>query len=406
MANNKVVYAGRVLIDLTEDTVERDKLAEGITAHNKKGETIIGTATLLNAQPQVTVTPSDTEQIIIPQSPYNALSSVKVEASQGGSVELPDFADDIAYLITGDCEQRFYNKSGLLEQYAYHIATKDINNARQMFWGVDLELIPFAINCDFNFDIDMYRMFYQASNLRYAPTINHCSPSYVQAMFSGCYNLIEVSGEFYQTSYAITNCSQVFRDCYNLRKTPVSFLSIWEQPTLAYTYFNRGFQNCFSLVELVNLPLPEGTDSTNRFSYTFDKCASLKRLTFENFGNEYRSWTNQTLDLRSVGYMNVSDYNNYGSYLPHSIINDDTSYEESLIYESENTPYLALSPEYSKYNHDSAVETIKSLPQTDGSNTIIFKTNSGSLTDGGAVGDLTEEEIAIAIDKGWIVSLT
>lgn len=46
MATNKVIYAGVVLIDLTADTVTPDKLLEGITAHNAKGELITGTLKL------------------------------------------------------------------------------------------------------------------------------------------------------------------------------------------------------------------------------------------------------------------------------------------------------------------------------------------------------------------------
>lgn len=42
---NKVVYDGRTLIDLTADTISPDKLASGITAHDKSGATITGTNT-------------------------------------------------------------------------------------------------------------------------------------------------------------------------------------------------------------------------------------------------------------------------------------------------------------------------------------------------------------------------
>ena len=48
MANttyNKIIYAGRTLIDLTADTVTADKLAEGVTAHDKSGAVITGTNT-------------------------------------------------------------------------------------------------------------------------------------------------------------------------------------------------------------------------------------------------------------------------------------------------------------------------------------------------------------------------
>ncbi len=43
MAVNKVVYAGNTLVDLTNDTVTADALAEGATAHTASGERVVGT---------------------------------------------------------------------------------------------------------------------------------------------------------------------------------------------------------------------------------------------------------------------------------------------------------------------------------------------------------------------------
>lgn len=43
MATNKVVYNGKTLIDLTEDTVTADKLISGVIAHDKTGAKIVGT---------------------------------------------------------------------------------------------------------------------------------------------------------------------------------------------------------------------------------------------------------------------------------------------------------------------------------------------------------------------------
>ena len=42
---NKVVYGGKVLVDLTADTVTAGDLHEGVTAHDKSGATITGTDT-------------------------------------------------------------------------------------------------------------------------------------------------------------------------------------------------------------------------------------------------------------------------------------------------------------------------------------------------------------------------
>ena len=45
MSINKVVYGGKILIDLTGDTVTEDKLLSGITAHGKDGELVTGVCT-------------------------------------------------------------------------------------------------------------------------------------------------------------------------------------------------------------------------------------------------------------------------------------------------------------------------------------------------------------------------
>lgn len=42
MAVNKIEYAGKVLLDLTEDTVTEDQLLEGAVAHDKTGKQIVG----------------------------------------------------------------------------------------------------------------------------------------------------------------------------------------------------------------------------------------------------------------------------------------------------------------------------------------------------------------------------
>lgn len=68
MAVNKIVYAGNSLIDLTDDTVTSDKLAEGITAHDKSGNKIIGS--MSGSRPIYAVSGSftlteDTKRIVV-----------------------------------------------------------------------------------------------------------------------------------------------------------------------------------------------------------------------------------------------------------------------------------------------------------------------------------------------------
>lgn len=44
MATSKVVYSGRTLIDLTEDTITEEALLRGYTAHKADGTKVVGTA--------------------------------------------------------------------------------------------------------------------------------------------------------------------------------------------------------------------------------------------------------------------------------------------------------------------------------------------------------------------------
>lgn len=56
MANNKIIYFGEVLMDLTGDTVTADKILTGFTAHDKSGEIITGTCDFDSNTEDATIT--------------------------------------------------------------------------------------------------------------------------------------------------------------------------------------------------------------------------------------------------------------------------------------------------------------------------------------------------------------
>lgn len=62
MATNKVIFDGNVLVDLTDDTVTPETLAQGYTAHNKAGEEIVGTVDFVSMQEDIVEVQEKVEQ--------------------------------------------------------------------------------------------------------------------------------------------------------------------------------------------------------------------------------------------------------------------------------------------------------------------------------------------------------
>jgi hypothetical protein len=59
LANSKIIYGDRVLIDLTADTITKDKLLKGYTAHGADGEEITGSCEFDVDSSDVTATVSE-----------------------------------------------------------------------------------------------------------------------------------------------------------------------------------------------------------------------------------------------------------------------------------------------------------------------------------------------------------
>jgi hypothetical protein len=68
MAISRVVYGGETLIDLTADTITKDKLLKGVTAHGADGEAITGTCEFDANTQDATATASE---ILTGKSAYN-----------------------------------------------------------------------------------------------------------------------------------------------------------------------------------------------------------------------------------------------------------------------------------------------------------------------------------------------
>ena len=209
-----------------------------------------------------------------------------------------------------------------------------------------------------------------------------------------------------------TNWFNVFVSGKSLRAISPAFMSkLYNANTNGFTPM-RSIHNLISIDELVNIPLSNkaGVSTSNQFIDIYQLCR-IKNFTFEtNNGQPYVvSWKNQNINLsNSIGHGERTNILNYNSG-----ITADKEVKDAATYEAlkNDADWFTVYYQYSRYNHDSAVATINSLPDTSaylaengGTNTIRFMGNSGELTDGGAINTLTEEEIAVAVAKGWGVA--
>lgn len=363
-------------------------------------------------------------------------------------VEVNVIPDEVFH-ITGLCSYRFAYGSldWFLNKYADKITTSDITDANRMFYSCKAERVPSEINF-VEGGCPVPAMFGSCSNLKYIPSIDfkHTSAEEAQSMFSFDYALKEIGKlsnlfplspyamfrncnnlrylpefENLNLSYAQTNSTTygyqyMFGYCSSLREISKDFLEQLYCDTLtnvASTIFYYGFTACYVLDEIIGMNPQTGTLVSNTFVNTFNLCSRAKDIIFatqEDSTPYLVNWKNQTIDLsKEVGYTTNGNY----VINSNSGINSDKRATNDTTYQAlkSDKDWYTTDINYSRYNHDSAVNTINSLPDTSayltangGTNTIKFKGESGALTDGGAINTLTEEEIAVATAKGWTVT--
>ena len=340
--------------------------------------------------------------------------------------DIPPSPPEEAFVISGDCKYKFAGNgwNWFLDTYQDRISTENITSLEWMFdSNSNIESINFDFNCRVNTVCPVSSMFNNCQKLKAINgKIKNLKVSTMYNMFYNCLNLrylpdfIDIDfTNIINTSYE--NCTNAFQHCYSLRSISENFLKQIYQPKCTgyyYAFLYNTFYNCYSLDEVTGLNPQTGKMTSNMFTYTFDCCFRVKNIIFatQDDGIPYNvSWKSQVIDLSgSVGYTyNKSYILNYNSGITaDKEVTDDATYQAL-----KNDPdWFTLNAAYSRYNHDSAVETINSLPDTSaylatagGTNTIKVQGQAGASTDGGAINTLTEEEIAVAAAKGWTITL-
>ena len=268
----------------------------------------------------------------------------------------------------------------------------------------------------------------------------------INSMFSECTYLTDTEIKSFLSHFNFSEIKKVgfeyvFSDCRSVRNINSIFSQLHAQckDFVGGSVYMQALC-CRTCVadELVGLPVPGGdvaydsqkVPSSLSLDNIVDGASRAKRITFATKTDGTPcivKWSGKTLSLNiDVGYTTteylITQQSSVHGITQEKRVSDATTYEalkndpDYYVYNQTKQTYdgkqVYIGVLYSRYNHTSAVETINSLPdcsaycaEKNSTNTIIFKKYSGALTDGGGINTLTEEEIAVATNKGWTVSL-
>lgn len=350
----------------------------------------------------------------------------EIASIQTGSGTIPEEA----FTLTGVCDHRFTNGAWdwFIKQYGNKITTVDISSAVSLFNNCEtLEEIPFDINFvrRTSASSSSIQLFQYCKALKTLPNLSGTIKNFY-FFLNSCHNVREIPGSWgTDINWDYINASKNWMDarlqgfflcCYSLRTIPEALIKrMYSESTSVNAGLTDAFRYCCCLDEIVGVRGLNSTLTSNQWKGTFERCFRLKRLVFDmdNGAPRVQEWKSQMIDLTyNVGFTSgttAQEYIlNYNSGITaDKCVSDDTTYQAL----KDDPDWYTNDIAYSRYNHDSAVETINSLPDTSaylatagGTNTIRFLGNSGASTDGGAINTMTEEEIAVATAKGWTVT--
>lgn len=370
---------------------------------------LIKDTTLTNIADAIRAKKSSTDTYT-PAEMATAISSIE---TGGGGGELTEedltFRNDLKYFNQYGRMGKIIKKCGSkmkfqhITNFSYAFEGSDQLNSDYSNWTIDLYKCDLASCFNGHSNIKAYPKFQgTVKNLRYFLRGNIYTELIPDDLFSA-------DTEFICTGY--NEYGGIFQSCYELKKLPLWFINMTftVNKNDNYNYYNSvyysTFQDCRNLEELTLPIFPAPAKlKDNCFDSTFKNVRSMRKFIFAPppAGNEAVLWTKQTINLAD----GECGYN--PSFSDPTAIYDDESYN---LYKNDPDA-RAKRLEYSFYNHDSALETIRSLPyaqmvdtpQSQLQNVIKFYGKSGEKTDGGAINTLTAEEIAIATNKGWTVS--
>lgn len=396
---------------------------------------VIDSSTLVSIGDAVRQQEGTTEPIVVSEIP-NRILGLPIG---GGTGDIPEEL----FTVKGYAKYRFGfdGWNAFINTYGNKIKTSKLTDISYMFSECStLENIPFDLEIDTsvsNFKCE--NLFNKCAKLKEFPKLIAADgvkrpvptysnfPSMSNFMYM-CQFVREIPEDYFEAfvepgfwearkTYKHNGTGYMCSYMHSLRKVPPAiykpFIHWGTSTSGTYSMYYHQFYNCFSLDEVVNLPVEYNATafSSDRFKYTTQNCYRLKNFTFACDVSGVRAeakWSNQTIELNGIGY--CPDSSAVSSILQYnSGITADKEVRDAESYErlKNDEDWYGVGTAYSRYNAESARRTLNSLPYIPSSytgNVISFTGEAGSATDGGAINTLPAEAIADATNNGWTVS--
>lgn len=296
MPVNKVVFGDRTLIDLTSDTVSADKLAKGVTAHDKTGVQITGTMESGGSSEKYGATASTF------LGDVNASGVLQVPTGQAdlvfdGVTDLADFA----------LQYKFYNNPAIRSASFQQLVQMSGGSAfDHCFYGASIEHISFPVLQS----VTGYRGFYDAfvdSSIQSVsfPALATVSGSYgFNYAFYNCRLITSASFPVLEEVTGGDSFNYCFSGCSAL--TSVSFpklKKIGNDTATSTNYLHFG--SAFASTKVTSLEFPELTaiycTGSGAYSGTFYSNDTIQKMYFPKL----------TVIDKSPAYTSTSTSHNY-----------------------------------------------------------------------------------------------
>lgn len=333
---------------------------------------------------------------------FNYFSAINVNISGGGSGggedNPPEQLEDL--YIEGALANLYYNFTTgivgqLVQENISRIKTRNITDMSNFCEGgtnkvyYEDKTLDITINCNEENTINCYQ-FCNNTRIPAIPTVRGLKK--------------------------ILNIKLMFKECYNLK----SLNGIFDEVTFVAGEFTDVFYDCWSLDKIENVVLPPNSSSSVKFqSQSFLRCFRIKELTFKsdiNFQVDSSSKVLEFDDNTGLGYVqqfNLSNFFDRTTFTSENQVTDDESYNRLKL----TTTWFSADKRYSRYNYESAINTLNSLPLSVGSTKPIirfkiYSTGSKSYRNGnmtptitGTPAPDTVSGIAVKTDEGGLYLL-